>query len=208
VLFIGVLFGRVFSKAKYVSVFLITLGISMFMLQKVRNKQGEPEARDAAALWIGRALLLGSLACDGITGALQDKLVGHSKPSAYHLMLYNNLWAAVYLFLALLVSGRLLPGALFVWHYPAILELMCVFALCSAAGQLFIYYAVRHHGSLVCTMITTTRKFFTILLSVVWFGHVLGLVQWLAVVVVFAGLALDTYFSAKAKKSGAPKKSE
>lgn len=174
----------------------------MFMLQKIKHKtsDGDVLVDDSMRVWIGRLLLLGSLTCDGVTGALQDKLVGHSRPSAYHLMLYNNLWAALYLFVALLVSGRLLPGALFIWQYPAILSLMCVFALTSASGQIFIYYAVRHHGSLVCTMITTTRKFFTILLSVLWFGHILSVVQWLAVGVVFAGLALDIYFSAKHKK--------
>ena len=96
--------------------------------------------------------------------------------------------------------------------------MMAAFALTSAAGQMFIYYTVRHYGSLVCTMITTTRKFFTILvrcrasagsaterapparqLSVFWFGHKLSVVQWVAVAVVFLGIAIDDSFAAKSK---------
>jgi drug/metabolite transporter (DMT)-like permease len=48
-------------------------------------------------------------------------------------------------------------------------------------------------GGLMCSVITTTRKFFTLLLSVVLFGHVLSVLQWQSVGIVFVGLMLDTY---------------
>jgi UDP-galactose transporter B1 len=54
---------------------------------------------------------------------------------------------------------------------------------------------------------TTTRKFFTLLLSVVLFGHVLTVLQWQAVAVVFSGLALDTY-QGYLKSSSTPAKKQ
>ncbi len=43
---------------------------------------------------------------------------------------------------------------------------LLLFCACGALGQLFIFYTIKHFGSLVNTLITTTRKFFNILLSV------------------------------------------
>ena len=204
VLLVGALvWRRSFPAVKYFAVLLMTAGISLFMLQKARNTHGGAHAHDPHHLLVGRAFLVGSLLFDGATGALQDKMVGNRRPSAYHMMMYNNLWAALYLFVALVATGKLQSGLAFVTAYPDVITPMLSFALCSAAGQMFIFYTVRHHGSLQGTMITTTRKFFTILLSVVWFGHELATLQWLAVAIVFAGLGIDIYFSAKAKAAAA-----
>ena len=58
---------------------------------------------------------------------------------------------------------------------------------------------VANFGPLTCSIITTTRKFFTILASVLLFGNSLIVRQWFGVVFVFTGLALDTIYG-KAKK--------
>ncbi len=39
-----------------------------------------------------------SLALDGVTGGVQDKLRGEHRPNAYRMMLFMNLWSLVYLF--------------------------------------------------------------------------------------------------------------
>jgi len=202
VLLVGTVMTRsLLPTAKYVSVVLISAGIVLFSLQKVK-KGGVDEMSDTQLLY-GRALIFVSLLSDGLTGALQDALVGSKRPSAYHLMLWNNLWAAAYLAVVAAFSSGVMKGVAFASRHPSLVPMMVSFALTSAAGQMFIYYTVRHHGSLVCTMLTTTRKFFTILLSVFWFGHELSRTQWTAVAVVFVGIALDDSFSAK-KKHAAP----
>jgi hypothetical protein len=42
--------------------------------------------------------------------------------------------------------------------------------------------------------VTTTRKFFTILASVLWFGHYVSARQWFAVALVFLGLGIDIVY--------------
>jgi hypothetical protein len=42
---------------------------------------------------------------------------------------------------------------------------MLLFCLCGAVGQLFIFATIKRFGSLLNTLVTTTRKFFNILLS-------------------------------------------
>lgn len=42
-------------------------------------------------------------------------------------------------------------------------------------------------GPLTCSIVTTTRKFFTILGSVILFGNVMTSLQWIGTVLVFLG---------------------
>jgi UDP-galactose transporter B1 len=79
----------------------------------------------------------------------------------------------------------------FLVNYPEIGRSVLLFALLSAVGQLFIFYSLLLFDSLVCTTITTTRKFLTIVISVVFHGNVLSAAQWLAVAMVFGAVMYD-----------------
>lgn len=85
-------------------------------------------------------------------------------------------------------------------EHPDLWQTLIAFALTSAFGQLFVFYTIRTFDSLVLTTITTTRKFFTIVLSVVWYGHSLNSRQWGSVGIVFAGLVLDAYMGDMEKR--------
>ena len=50
---------------------------------------------------------------------------------------------------------------------------------------------VSEFGPLPCSIITTTRKFFTVLGSVIMFGNTLLTHQWCGAVLVFVGIFLD-----------------
>ncbi|CAN0555014.1 unnamed protein product, partial [Laminaria digitata] len=52
------------------------------------------------------------------------------------------------------------------------------FSLAASCGQNFIYFTISNFNPLVCTTITTTRKFFTIVFSVILFGHKISTEQW------------------------------
>jgi UDP-galactose transporter B1 len=70
-------------------------------------------------------------------------------------------------------------------------KLLLQLNLSASLGQVFIFLTIHHFSPLICTTITTTRKFFTILLSVYKFGHVLDVWQWGSVGLVFGGLYLE-----------------
>lgn len=82
--------------------------------------------------------------------------------------------------------------------HPNLWQTLILFALTSAVGQLFIFYCIREFDSLVLSTITTTRKFFTIVLSIVVYpDNKLNANQWLSVAVVFVGLVIDTFSGGK-----------
>lgn len=80
-------------------------------------------------------------------------------------------------------------------------------ALCGALGQLFIFLMVAGFGPLACSVVTTTRKFFTVLCSVILFGNVLMPRQWFGAILVFAGLFADMLYG-KGKSAGGAKKAK
>jgi len=81
---------------------------------------------------------------------------------------------------------------------------LCIFACIYL--QNFIFLTVTYFGPLTCSIITTTRKFFTILGSVLIFRHPLTILQWTGTILVFAGLSLDSAFGKSGKHKTASEK--
>jgi len=185
--------GKQQTLLKYVSVFMISVGIAIFSY-KVGAKS------DSETSLIGLLLLTPSLAMDGVTGPFQEKLLRKYNPSSYHMMIYINLWASIILGATLAITGDGIKAIEFCSRHPEVMRQLLTLSVAGAIGQNFIYFTISKFGSLACSLITTTRKFFTILGSVVWFGHSLNQMQWLGVFVVFAGLGVDMLNSGSKQK--------
>lgn len=84
------------------------------------------------------------------------------------------------------------PQALaFLGRNPGAAWRVLLYCLCGAFGQNCIFMAINSFGSLVNITITTTRKFFGVLLSVFVNKSALRPPQWLAVGLVFSGLGMQ-----------------
>ncbi|KAG1927735.1 solute carrier family 35 member B1 [Pimephales promelas] len=98
-------------------------------------------------------------------------------------------------------SGEVWEFLTFTDRHPAIIYNILLFGITSALGQTFIFMTVVYFGPLTCSIITTTRKFFTILGSVLLFGNVISPLQWFGTILVFLGLGLDAKFGKSPKKT-------
>ena len=198
---------------------LITIGILSFQyiqLQKQSNgsshHHGEEEEKGDSPY--GLALLGLSLFMDGLLGACQSTLKqthqsGNNKssaitfrpPSAMETMLYINLYATLILVPCSYYAGQFQHGMSMILpsriantqqeEADPTSRLLLQLNLSASLGQVFIFLTIHHFSPLTCTTVTTTRKFFTILLSVYKFGHVLDVWQWCSVGLVFGGLYLE-----------------
>ncbi|WAR06078.1 S35B1-like protein [Mya arenaria] len=99
----------------------------------------------------------------------------------------------------LVVTGEGLAFLGFMERFPSILIKMVTFGIASAIGQVFIFITVTSFGPLPCSIITTTRKFFTILGSVIIFQNPINSRQWAGTVLVFMGLGLDSAYGKEKK---------
>lgn len=199
VMVLGVIIGRKsYLLRKYLFIVLIVVGVVLFIY---KDQKTGASAAESSGLGLGEVLLLLSLTMDGLTGAVQERMISEHKTKSGHMMLNMNVWSIGYLAVALTITGELFSFWSFVQRFPEVLINMFIFSVCSALGQFFIFLMVSDFGPLPCSITTTTRKFFTVLGSVLIFGNTLTTRQWIGTVVVFAGLTLDAVYGKPAKAS-------
>ncbi|XP_021497317.1 solute carrier family 35 member B1 isoform X1 [Meriones unguiculatus] len=197
VMLLGVtLLKKKYPVAKYLCVLLIVAGVALFMY-KPKKVVGLEEH----TVGLGELLLLLSLTLDGLTGVSQDHMRAHYQTGSNHMMLNINLWSTLLLGAGILFTGELWEFLSFAERYPTIIYNILLFGLTSALGQSFIFMTVVYFGPLTCSIITTTRKFFTILASVILFANPISNMQWVGTVLVFLGLGLDAKFGKGTKKT-------
>ena len=170
---------------EYLCCSMVTAGVSLFAGS---SKSSKSVAFPNAPL--GYFLCASNLLLDGYTNVSQDAINKNYKGStALHMMCWMNFWTGVfYIPFMFLLSSSGMEVLRFCWSHPSAGYDVLTFCLCGAIGQLFIFYTIKSFGSLTNTLITTTRKFFSILASVIWSGNSLSLSQWSAVCLVFSGL--------------------
>jgi len=172
---------------EYVYCFMVTAGVSLFAGFS-SGKSSRQVAYPNAPL--GYFLCFSNLMLDGYTNVTQDAINKKYKGStALHMMCWMNFWTGVFYIPMMFVFSNAGKEVLqFCWSYPDAGYDILSFCVCGAVGQLFIFYTIKSFGSLTNTLVTTTRKFFSILASVLWSGNALLWQQWLAVSFVFSGL--------------------
>eukprot|EP01104_Vermistella_antarctica_P000645 TRINITY_DN10791_c0_g1_i2.p1 TRINITY_DN10791_c0_g1~~TRINITY_DN10791_c0_g1_i2.p1 ORF type:complete len:342 (-),score=77.97 TRINITY_DN10791_c0_g1_i2:51-1076(-) len=185
---------KVYPMSKYFLVLIISLGIATFMYNPDKAAKVSVDSDvDDSIFSAGTILLLTSLALDGVTAPLQEKLVRSYGPTPNHLMFFSNAWATLYLLVASLCTGDLFESVAFIGRHPAVIKDILVFSVTSAIGQNFIFFMLYTFGSLSISLVTTTRKFFTLLASIVYWGHAMSTRQWIGLSMVFSGLFIDVY---------------
>lgn len=206
VMLLGVLLAhKRYPPLKYLFVLLITAGVAMFMYNPRKAARHATAVGSDTAVKFGEFLLFFSLMLDGLTGVFQERL-RRLNIKSHHLMLWINIFSTIMLTILVVVSGEIFEFIPFVQRHPHVLLEMLGFALCSALGQYFIFMAVIDFGPLMLSIMTTTRKFFSVLFSVVFFGNEMLPHQWLATGLVFAGLLADSIYSKRSTPAAVPEK--
>merc|ERR1712137_363360 len=100
--------------------------------------------------------------------------------------------------------GEVQTGMAFCFANPEIFSKIIKFAICSAVGQSFIFYVVSNFDPLVLSTVTTTRKIFSVLLSIFLKGHALSVTGWSGIALACGGIISEL----QAKSSGKKKKTE
>lgn len=197
VMILGVVFaGKRYPWAKYLFVLMIVMGVALFMY---KDGQSSKQPEDHHVVGTGEVLLLISLTLDGLTGASQDRMRGEHKTQANSMMYSVNVWSILWTAIGLVITGEMFEFVGFASRYPFVLINMLNFSLASALGQAFIFLTVTSFGPLMCSIVTTTRKLFTILGSVIIFQNPMSSQQWLGTLLVFIGLSLDSAYGKEKK---------
>jgi UDP-galactose transporter B1 len=204
-------FRRRYPLYKYLVVAAVTLGVAVFTLHSGKKKGSKVRSDDASTGW-GLLLLGINLLFDGLTNSTQDHIFQTFRPySGPQMMCANNIMSTIVTGAYLIVSPWLVATGLGEWfgmdvagnagelkaaldfmaRYPAVWKDVLGFAACGAVGQVFIFYTLSTFSSVLLVTVTVTRKMFTMILSVLAFGHRLTQMQWLGVALVFGGIGVE-----------------
>ncbi|RZF40905.1 hypothetical protein LSTR_LSTR015061 [Laodelphax striatellus] len=199
VMVLGVLLGnKSYPAQKYFFVLLVVLGVALFMY-----KDGKQSKDNDSGFGFGEVLLGLALIMDGLTGAVQERMRSEYKTKSLHMMSSMNKWSVIFLSVCIIYTGELTEFIKFVSRHQSIIWELITFSIASAQGQMFIFLMIEHFGPLPCSIVTTTRKLFTVLFSILLFGNAITPRQWVGTFVVFGGLFLDTLYGKARRKERA-----
>ena len=163
------LYRRKFAPHKYLVVFMVTLGITIFMgmgddkkASKSHGKGDNNLTQSPYANLIGITYLLINLALDGAVNSTQDEIFTRHKVTGQQMMFWINIFCTLLTSILSVLPLPYIPvihpshdgrselmGALnFIQTHPSILLPLAQFAITGALGQLFIFETLQHFGSL------------------------------------------------------------
>ncbi len=85
--------------------------------------------------------------------------------------------------------------------HPAYAGYLLIYGVMSVAGVLCVFATVVTFGSLVNSIVTTTRKFVSILFSIYMFGHSCSVLQYGAIFAIFVTVCYNFYVDNFAEKT-------
>lgn len=187
IMLFGVIFAhKRYALRKYFYVLLIVMGMAIFLY-----KPGKGGGSSAFQFSRGELLLCASLAMDGITGAVQDRIRNSYTTDKWTMMFAMNAFSTVFLSIMLIASGELVTFFAFIASYPFVLREVILFAVAGAFGQYFIFKTVTDFGPLTCSIVTTLRKLFSLVFSILLFSHPYTNRHVIGTALVFTALMFD-----------------
>ncbi|KAK4222119.1 UAA transporter [Podospora fimiseda] len=216
------LFRKKYPLYKYLVVAAVTCGVAIFTLHSGSKKKAY-SSHSGQTAW-GMLLLGINLLFDGLTNSTQDFIFATYQPySGPQMMAANNLMSFMLTGSYLLVSPWLVNTAVGEWfgmgpaamgghaggelkaaleflnRHPEVWRDVIGFAAFGMVGQVFIFHTLSTFSSVLLVTVTVTRKMFTMILSVVAFGHRLSQMQWLGVGLVFGAIGVEAQIQRREK---------
>jgi UDP-galactose transporter B1 len=194
--------GAKYELREYLQVAAIIGGTAVVSMGK---KKGGSTSSSLGVLFI-----IGSLILDGITAGFQKRLKSETakvgvKPKPYDFMFWTNLFMCMTAIVIAGALGEIQSGFSFCSAHPEIFSKIIKFAVCSAVGQSFIFYTIANFDPLVLSTVTTTRKIFSVLLSIFLKGHSLSMMGWSGIALACVGILSELQVkqaSTKEKSTG------
>lgn len=180
---------------EYLTAALISLGVSMFLLSSAPSKHPS-----TVTTFSGVVILVGYIVFDSFTSNWQDNLFKY-KMSSVQMMFGVNLFSCLFTVGSLLEQGAFFESLAFMTRHSEFALHAVLLSVCSACGQLFIFYTIAQFGAAMFTIIMTLRQAIAILLSCFLYGHTVTVVGGLGVGVVFLALFLRVYARSRMKGS-------
>jgi len=203
--------GKIVSNKKYeyyeyIVAVLITIGMVFFLFGNDSSSKG----KDTVTTGSGVVILIAYMIFDSFTSNWQGELFKEYGMSSIQMMAGVNLFSCLLTSVSLMQQGVFYTSLVFMSQFPLFVRDCVVLSICSATGQLFIYYTISAFGPVVFVIIMTVRQALAVVLSCVIYSHPLSSAGIIGVLIIFSALFLRIYcgYRIKQMKKNLPTASE
>ncbi|XP_014467175.1 PREDICTED: adenosine 3'-phospho 5'-phosphosulfate transporter 1-like [Dinoponera quadriceps] len=184
--------GKIVSRTsyeyyEYVTAALISIGMTLFMLDSSDYKN------DGATTLTGVILLGGYLVLDSFTSTWQSALFTEYGATSVQMMCAVNMFSCLLTAMSLFQQSSFPLIFAFMTMYPRFIVDCLLISICSAGGQLYIFYTISKFGPVTLVIIMTIRQGLAILLSCLIYHHEITVIGVFGVLLVFGSVFLRIY---------------
>lgn len=177
------IFKKKIDPKRIIVVILLCTGLAVFGISGNFEKSSS----------YGVLLACVALFCDAIYVPFVDQLKAGNSP--FVIMLYSFMWSVL---LTLPMSyNEIIDSIYFLSKNQEFIGRVLAYGIIGGIAHIALFVAIGMADGLVISIATTTRKFFTILLSAIIYKHDLNKLQWTGIVIVFASLGIEIIFKQK-----------
>ena len=196
------LMGKIVSKRtyeyyEYITAVMISLGIALFLLASNDAVRGA----GTVTTFSGFIILIGYLLFDAFTSNWQGELFRQYSMSSIQMMAGVNFFSVIFTSVSLIEQGGFIESVAFMGKYSLFVSHVVILSICSATGQLFIFYTISKFGPVTFTIIMTIRQGVAILLSCFIYKHPVSLAGVMGILVVFGAVFARIYFNQLNRKA-------
>ena len=175
------LYKKKIPSRRIISVIVLCIGLILFGTKSSSSSSG-------SSSYLGYLYITCALFSEGIYAPLIDKRNAETG-NPYITMFYTHLWNMVIIFVT--NFSDVINSFKYVYENPVFIQQILLIVATGGIAQIALYTVVNLSDGLVLSIATTTRKFFTILISSIFFAHSFTLIQWTGIIIVFAALGFD-----------------
>lgn len=184
--------GKIISQTtyeyyEYVTAILISIGMTLFMLDSSDHKN------DGATTASGIILLGGYLLLDSFTSTWQNALFVEYGATSVQMMCAVNMFSCLLTALSLFQQSSFPRILSFMTKYPRFIMDCLLISICSASGQLYIFYTISKFGPVTFVIMMTIRQGLAILLSCLIYHHRVTVIGIIGILLVFGSVFLRIY---------------
>lgn len=185
--------GKIISKKKYeyyeyVTAGMISVGMVFFLSGNAEDRLG-----NTVTTFSGVLLLASYMVFDSFTSSWQGALFSQYNMSSVQMMCGVNLFSCLFTAVSIAQQNGFAHSFHFMTQFPKFIIDCLILSLCSAAGQLFIFFTIAQFGPVVFVIIMTIRQGLAILLSCIMYQHHVSALGIFGIVIVFISIFLRVY---------------
>lgn len=134
---------------------------------------------------MGIVLLVVSLLADGFLPDFQAEIKSVYKPQPMEMMTAINKWVAIVSFIYSCALMEIPDIIKFILEHRLFVVHMLIMGVLSTFGQMFVYRMIKQFKQHFPPFVITTRKIFTVGLSIIYYKHETNFFQILGLILVF-----------------------